>query len=378
MRQGMLGAVLAALVGLVGCSSTQVVRIGHVAPMTGGLAHLGADNQRGAQLAIDELNAKGVQIAGKPVKFELVSENDLADARAGVAAAERLVGAKVVAVVGHLNSGTSIPASRVYSLAGIPTITPSATNPKLTRQGLSQTFRIIADDIALGGVLGRYSVKSLGARRVAIVDDRTAYGQGVAEAFESGASGAGAVVVDHQFASNRMTDFSAIVSELAPRNPDLVFFGGMDTQAAALVREMQRQGMRAHVMGGDGICTGDLARLAGGSLPDDRVWCGESGETVLVSTPEAQQFERRFAERFNGRPLLYAPYTYDAVRLFAKAMEDAGSTDPRVFTPVLAKISNWQGVTGPITFDGKGDVVDGSVTVFTYRGNLRAKAGVTR
>lgn len=377
MRQGMLASALVALVGVVGCSSTQVIRIGHVAPLTGGIAHLGKDNQRGAQLAIEELNAKGVQIAGQVVKFELVTEDDQADGRTATAVAERLVGAKVAAVVGHLNSGTSIPASRVYSRAGIPTITPSATNPKLTRQGLSQTFRLIVDDIALGQVLGRYSVKSLGAKRVAVVDDRTAYGQGVADAFESGARGAGAVVVERQFANNRMTDFSHLVSTLALTDPDLVFFGGMDDQAGALLSEMQRQGMRAQLVGGDGICTAELPKLAGGLISDDQVWCAEPGDTTGVSTPQAQQFQRRFEERFGTKPILFAPYTYDAVRLFAKAMVDAGSADPRIFVPVLAKTADWQGVTGSVSFDAKGDVMGGPVTVFTYRGNMRAEAGIT-
>jgi branched-chain amino acid transport system substrate-binding protein len=371
-------ATLVALVGLAGCSSVQVVRIGHAAPLTGQLAQLGNDNQRGAQLAIEELNAKGVRVAGQSVRFELVNENDLADGRTASATAQRLVNAKVVAVVGHLNSGTSIPASHVYSQAGIPTITPSATNPRLTRQGLSQTFRLVTDDLALGTALGRYSVKTLGAKRVAVVDDRTAYGQGVADAFEAGAREAGAVVVDREFANDRMTDFSRVVTALAAHDPDMVFFGGMDAQAGPLLREMQRQGIRARLMGGDGICSTSLAKLAGGSLPDNRIWCGESGDAELTLTPEGEHFKRRFAERFNTEPILYSPYTYDAVQLFAKAMVDAGSTDPRVFTPVLAKTTGWQGITGLVSFDAKGDLVDGPVTVFSYRGNLRTKSDIAR
>lgn len=131
-------------------------------------------------------------------------------------------------------------------------------------------------------------------------------------------------------------------------------------------------------MGGDGICSMDLALRAGGSLPDNRVWCGESGHLELPSTPQGDQFTRRFAERFNTKPILYAPYTYDAVQLFVKAMVDAGSTDPRIFTPVLAKTRHWQGITGSVSFDTKGDLVDGPVTVFTYRGNLRTKSDIAR
>jgi branched-chain amino acid transport system substrate-binding protein len=378
MSKGVMVAAFVALVALAGCSSVQVVRIGHAAPLTGPLANLGTDNQRGAQLAIDDVNAKSPRIAGQPVRFELVSEDDQADPRTGAAAAQRLVNAKVVAVVGHLNSGTSIPASSVYSRAGIPTITPSATNPRLTRQGMTQTFRLVTDDSALGTVLGRYSVKNLGAKRVALVDDRTAYGQGVADAFEAGARKAGAVIVGHEFASDRTMDFSRVVTALSARDPDLVFYGGLDTQVGPLLREMQRQGLNARLVGGDGICSASLAKLAGGSLPDNQVWCGESGDMDLPLTPQGEQFKRRFAERFNTKPVLYSPYAYDAVQLFAKAMVDAGSTDPHVFTPVLAKTTGWQGITGQVSFDARGDLVDGPVTVFTYRGNLRAKTDVAR
>lgn len=383
MRLGVIATVQVVLLGFAGCSSTQlasteVVRIGHAAPLTGQLANLGNDNQRGAQLAVEELNAKGVRIAGQPVRFELVSENDLADGRTAAATAQRLVNAKVVAVVGHLNSGTSIPASQVYSKAGIPTITPSATNPKLTRQGLPQTFRLVADDIVLGTVLGRYSVKTLGAKRVALVDDRTAYGQGVADAFEAGVRDAGAAIVGREFANSRTADFSRIVTAVAAHDPDVVFFGGMDDQAGALLQEMLRQGVRARLVGADGMCMRELPRHAGGSLPDDRVWCGEAGSPELSLTPEGEHFKRRFVERFGTSPVLYSPYTYDAVQLFAKAMIDAGSTDPRVFTPVLAKAAAWQGITGPVSFDAKGDLVDAPVLVFTYRGNLRSKFDITR
>jgi branched-chain amino acid transport system substrate-binding protein len=378
MKQGVIAATLAVLIGFAGCSSTQVVRIGHAAPLTGQIAHLGNDNRQGAQLAIEDLNAKGPRIAGKPVRFELVSEDDQADPRTAVAAAQRLVDAKVVAVVGHLNSGTSVPASTVYSQAGIPMITPSATNPRLTQRGLRQTFRLIGDDVTLATVLARYSVKTLGARRVALVDDRSAYGQGMADAFEAGARGAGAAVAGREFANNRTTDFGRIVTALAARDPDVVFFGGMDTQAGPLLKEMQRQGLRARLVGGDGICTSDLARLAGGSLPDDRVWCGEAGTVGVPETPEGEVFRRGFAKRFSTMPILYSPYTYDAVQLLAKAMVDAGSADPRVFTPTLAKTAGWQGIMGLVSFDAKGDLVDAPVTVFTYRDNLRTQSDIAR
>lgn len=383
MKQRGMVAAFVAMAGFAGCATvdtaTQVVRIGHAAPMTGQLAHLGRDNERGAQLAIDELNAKGIRISGRAVRFELVAANDLADPRTAVAVARRLVEAKVVAVVGHLNSGASIPASHIYSEAGIPTITPSATNPRLTRQGLTQTFRMVPDDAAVVATFARHAVQTLGVRRVAVIDDSTAYGQGVADTFESSARSSGAVVVGREFVGDRTTDgFDRVVAALAPLDPDMVFFGGMDAQAGPLLRQMQKQGMRARLMGGDGICSANLPRLAGGWLNNDQVWCVESGDVQPESTPALDDFRRRFADRFNANPVLYAPYTYDAVHLLVKAMIDASSTEPRVFMLRLAATSGQQGITGPLTFDSKGDVVDGAVTVFTYRDNVRTKTAVVR
>src|SRR4051794_2975776 len=155
----------------------QIVKIGHVGPISGAIAHLGKDNENGARMAIDELNAKGVKIGNKAVKLELLAEDDAADPKQGTAAAQKLVDAKVNGVIGHLNSGTSIPASKIYSDAGIPQISPSATNPKYTRQGYKTTFRVVADDVHLGGTLGKYAVTELKGKSIAVIDDRTAYGQ---------------------------------------------------------------------------------------------------------------------------------------------------------------------------------------------------------
>src|SRR3954469_19916908 len=205
-----------------------VVKIGHVAPTSGGIAHLGKDNENGARMAIDELNAKGVTIGGKKAKFELVPEDDAGDPKQGTAVAQKLVDSKVNGVIGHLNSGTTIPASKVYNDAGIPQISPSATNPKYTRNGYKTTFRVVADDVHLGGTLGRYAVKELKGKSIAVIDDRTAYGQGVADEFEKGVKGAGGTTVSHQFTTDKATDFTAILTQIKSKKPDVVFYGGMD------------------------------------------------------------------------------------------------------------------------------------------------------
>jgi branched-chain amino acid transport system substrate-binding protein len=191
MKKQWLSLAVALFMGTSAMAQDAVVKIGHVGPISGPIGHLGKDNENGARLAIEEINAKGVSIGGKKVKFELIAEDDGADPKQGTAVAQKLVDQKVVGVIGHLNSGTSIPASKIYSDAGIPQITPSSTNPKLTRQGFKTTFRVVADDVHLGGTLGRYAVADLKGKSIAVIDDRTAYGQGVADDVDKAAKAAG-------------------------------------------------------------------------------------------------------------------------------------------------------------------------------------------
>ena len=196
-------AVAAVVLTLAACGKkdgggAQVIKIGHVGPTSGAIAHLGKDNENGAKMAIEELNAAGIKIGDKAVKFELLAEDDAADPKQGTAAAQKLVDAKVQGVIGHLNSGTTIPASQLYNAAGIPQISPSATNPKYTRQGYAGAFRVVADDVHLGGTLGKYAVETLKGKSIAVIDDRTAYGQGVAEEFEKASVRARAAAYRHQ------------------------------------------------------------------------------------------------------------------------------------------------------------------------------------
>jgi len=268
----------AAVLAMGGSAFAQdVVKIGHVGPTSGQIAHLGKDNENGARMAIEELNAKGVTIGGKKVKLELLAEDDAGDPKQGTAAAQKLVDSKVHGVVGHLNSGTSIPASKIYSDAGIPQISPSATNPKYTRQGYKTTFRVVADDVHLGGTLGRYAAKDLKGKSIAVIDDRTAYGQGVADEFVKGVEAAGGKAVGREFTNDKATDFTAILTSLKAKNPDIVFFGGMDAVAGPMMRQMKQLGINAKFIGGDGICTTELPKLAAGTMADGQVVCAEAG-----------------------------------------------------------------------------------------------------
>jgi branched-chain amino acid transport system substrate-binding protein len=357
----------------------QIVKIGHVGPISGAIAHLGKDNENGAKMAIDELNAKGVVIGGKKVKFELLTEDDAADPKQGTAVAQKLVDAKVNGVIGHLNSGTTIPASKIYYEAGIPQISPSATNPKYTQQGFKTAFRVVANDGQLGGTLGRYAVQVLKAKRVAVIDDRTAYGQGVAEEFIKGAKGksSGVEIVATQYTNDKATDFNAILTSIKSKKPDVVFFGGMDAVAGPMLRQMKQLGIEAKFMGGDGICTEALATLAGDAMSDGQVVCAEAGGVEDAQKKGMEDFKTAYKKKFGVDVQIYAPYVYDSVMTMVDAMVKAGSADPAKYAPVLSKIQH-KGVTGNIAFDDKGDIKDGTLTLYTYKGAKRQLLAVVK
>mgnify|MGYP003336691014 FL=1 len=272
----------------------------------------------------------------------------------------------------------SIPASKIYSDAGIPQITPSSTNPTLTRQGFKTTFRVVADDVHLGGTLGRYAVDELKGKSIAIIDDRTAYGQGVADEFEKAAKAAGGNIVGREFTNDKATDFMPILTKLQGKKPDVVFFGGMDAVGGPMLKQMLSLGMSAKFMGGDGICTNELPKLAGAALKDDQVVCAEAGGVEGNAKQAMDQFGERFKKRFNDDVKLYAPYVYDAVQVMVAAMVKAESTDPAKYLPVLAKTEGYQGVTGTISFDEKGDIKNGALTLYTFKGGARQAIAVKR
>jgi branched-chain amino acid transport system substrate-binding protein len=370
---------LAATFAVAGVASAQdlVVKIGHVGPTSGAIAHLGKDNENGARMAIDELNAKGFTIGGKKAKFELLAEDDAADPKQGTAVANKLVDAKVNGVIGHLNSGTTIPASKIYSDAGIPQISPSATNPKYTRQGFKTAFRVVADDVHLGGTLGRYAVKDLKGKSIVTIDDRTAYGQGVAEEFAKAVKANGGAIQDTQYTTDKATDFTAILTAVKAKKPDIIFYGGMDAVAGPMIRQMKQLGIKAKFMGGDGICTGELPKLAGGAMEDGQVVCAEAGGVEGEQKVGMAKFREDFKKKFGTDVQIYAPYVYDAVMVMATAMQKCNSADPKVYLPCLQK-TDYKGVTGPIAFDSKGDIKNGALTIHTYKDGKLQDIAVVR
>ncbi|WP_394780112.1 branched-chain amino acid ABC transporter substrate-binding protein [Undibacterium sp.] len=356
-----------------------LVKIGHVSPLSGPSAHMGKDTEDGARMAIDELNAKNISIGGKKAKFELVAEDDGSDPKQATTAAQKLVDAKVNAVIGHMNSGTTIPASKIYNIAGIPQISPSATNPKYTQQGFNTAFRVVANDGQLGGTLGRYAVQVTQAKTIAVIDDRTSYGQGVADEFIKGATGKskGVLMLPRQYTTDKATDFNSILTTIKGKKPDLIFFGGMDAVGGPMLRQMQQLGIEAKFMGGDGICSTDLAKLAGEALGEGKIVCAEAGGVEEGMKGGLEKFKTDFSKKFGHPVVLNAPYAYDAVMTVVAAMQKAGSSEPAKYLPALASIQ-YKGITGNIAFDEHGDIRDGTLTLYTYKSGKRELITVTR
>lgn len=355
-----------------------VVKIGAAAPLSGPGAHQGKDIENGAQMAIDDLNAKAVKIGGKNIRWVLQAEDDASDPKQGTAVAQKLVDAGVAGVVGHLNSGTTVPASRIYHRAGIPQISPAATTPAYTHQGYETAFRIVANDNLVGSALARYAIKTLKAVRIAVIDDRTAFGQGLADEFVKGVNRiGGAQIVSRQFTNDKAVDFNAILTQIGARKPDVVFYGGMDAAAGIMLKQMKALGVAAKFMSGDGICSEKLPLIAGEALGDDKVICVVAGGIDKEQEPAHAAFATRYKKRYQLDVQTYAPYAYDAVMALASAMRQANSAEPVRYLPTLANI-RYQGITGVIAFDAKGDLRDAALTLFTYRRGMKTKLQVVR
>jgi branched-chain amino acid transport system substrate-binding protein len=340
-----------------------VVKIGHAAPLTGGIAHLGKDNENGARLAVEEANKDGLTIDGKKIKLELVGEDDAGDPKTGTAVAQKLVDEHVVAVVGHLNSGVSIPASKIYSDAGIVQISPSSTNPDYTKQGFKTTYRVVATDAQQGPALANYAAKTLGAKTVAIVDDATAYGKGLADEFEKTAKADGVNVVAREATNDKATDFKANLTQIKGKKPDVIMYGGMDATGGPFAKQAKELGITAKIVGGDGVCTDKVAELAGDAI--DNIVCSEAG-LALSKMEKGADFEKKYQARFNTPVQIYAPFTYDAVNVIIDAMKRANSTDPAKILAAMPA-TNYNGVIGNIAFDDKGDLKQGSITLYNYK-----------
>ncbi|MDE2583793.1 MAG: branched-chain amino acid ABC transporter substrate-binding protein [Betaproteobacteria bacterium] len=373
---------LVAAIALIGCGNKEqpapqvaapaapaakpeiTVKIGHAAPLTGPQAHIGKDNEYGATLAVEDLNAKGLEIGGAKVKFELISDDDQSDPKQGTIVAQKFVDAKVNGVIGHLNSGTTIPASQIYADNGIPQISGSATAIKYTDQGFKTAFRVMANDSQQGKALAEFAAKTLGAKSVAVIDDRTAYGQGLGDQFRKDAEGLGLKIVANEYTNDKATDFKAILTKIKSKKPDLIFFAGMDPQGGPMAKQMKELGLKAKFLTGDGGCTPNFITLAGDAAEGQ--YCSLPG-VPLEKMPGGTAFKEKFVGKFKTDIQLYAPYVYDATMVMADAMKRANSVEPAKYLPEIGK-TDYQGVTAKINFDEKGDLKDGAISFYTYKG----------
>ncbi|MDD2546582.1 MAG: branched-chain amino acid ABC transporter substrate-binding protein [Burkholderiaceae bacterium] len=363
-------AVCAALVGPALAQEVQTVKIAHVGPLSGGIAHIGKDTENGVRLAVDDLNAQNLVIGGKKTRFEIVAEDDAGDPRQATAVAQKLCDQKVAGVVGHLQSGTSIPASTVYFKCGLPHITAAATNPDLTKPAYPTTYRLIANDNALGAALALFAAEHLQLKSVAIIDDRTAYGQGVAQVFKATALQKGLKVVGEEFTNDKATDFMAILTSLRSKKPEAIFYGGLDAQAGPMLRQMEQLGLgQVKFFGGDALCTEKLPELSARSPALKNVTCATGGASIAKMAGGAE-WKRRYDAKFPGQFQIYSPYAYDAAMVLADAMRRANSVDPKVFVPLIAK-TQYKGVTAQIAFAAKGELAAPAVTLYSYKDGSR-------
>lgn len=347
-------------------AAQDVIKIGHVAPLTGGIAHLGKDNENGAKMAVDEINAAGgLKVGDKSYKLELMPEDDKADPKEGTVVAQKLVDGGAVAVVGHLNSGTTIPASKIYSDASLSHVSPSATAVRLTEQGFKTTFRVVARDDKQGGALASFAKDSLKAKTVAIIDDRTPYGQGLADEFEKAIKAANVKVTAREFTNDKATDFNAILTKIRATKPDVIMYGGMDATAGPMAKQMKQLGIKAPLLAGDGVCSPEFIKLAGDAASIMK--CSQAGEDVN-KLAKGEEFKAKYKAKFGSEVQVYSPYSYDAIYVIAEAIKKAGKADRASITAALPTVS-YTGLTGTISFDEKGDVKNGAITMFEVKGD---------
>ncbi len=373
MTMKMSAAALLLALGSSAFAAPVEVKIGFAGPLTGPQAHYGKDFQNGVQLAVEEVNASKPIIGGKEVKFVLLAEDDQADPRSGTVVAQRLVDENIAGMLGHFNSGTTIPASKIYARAGIPQIA-MATAPAYTEQGFKTTFRMMTSDTQQGSVVGSYAVGKLGFKKIAVIDDRTAYGQGLANEFEKAAKAAGATIVAREFTTDKSVDFRAILTKLKAQAPQAIFYGGSEVQAAPMARQIKELGISATLISGEMVKSDNFIKLA-----------GDAAEGVIASLaglpieqmPGGAAYVAKYEKRFGAKVETYSPYAYDGAMAMFMAMKKADSVDPAKYLPALAA-TQLQGVTtSRLGYDAKGDLKEGGITVYkVVKGKWEAIASI--
>ena len=341
----------------------QTVVIGLTGPLSGSNAFAGKDNENGVRLAVDDLNSKKITVGGKTLKFVLQSEDDQCDPKAGVQVAQKFVDGGVKFVMGPYCSGVAVPASRIYNEGGAMMSTVG-TNPKVTLGGYKNLFRIIASDNQIGTGMANYAANVLKVKSVAVIDDRTAFGQGVAQEFTKEAKRLGLNVVGQEFTTDKATDFTSILTTLKAKNPDAIFFGGYAPQAAPMTRQMKQLAVKAKLLGGDTLCSPEMGKLAGDAV-NDVVFCAQGG-SMLDKTATGPAFKAKYKQRYNQDADVYAAPFYDQTMLIGESIQKAGSLDPDKVGAVMYKAS-YKGIMGTYAYDDKGNLKQAPITVYTFK-----------
>lgn len=360
--------VCAALLGMLACKAnaeTKIVKIGSGAPKSGGIAELGQDNELGAQLAIDDINAAGLLVGGQKIRLQLVGKNDAGYAKTGVKVAQQIVQSGAVAVVGHLNSGVSMPANQIYAAAGMAQVSPSSTNPEYTLsyanstpKGNHSAYRVVPNDIQQGRVLAKWLITH-NAKRVALLDDSTQYGHNLAEYINTDLKQNNISVVINESLTDKTTDFEYILTEIRNAQVDYIFWGGMDDTGAALAKQIKALDLKAQLLSGDGLCYFKFMELAAKAA--EGTVCAH-GDGPLSALPRGEWFGKHFKQKTGRSVQIYAPYAYDAVYAIVEAMKIAQSTEREAIAAAMPRV-DFEGVTGRIRFDKHGDIQNGAVTM---------------
>lgn len=364
------GAIALALAGSA-YAEEQVVKIGHTGPLSGSNAFAGKDDENGVRLAVEELNAKKLTIGGKQIKFELQSEDDQCDPKAGVNAAQKLVDSGVKFVLGPYCSGVAIPASRIYNEAGVMMSTVG-TNPKVTEGGYKNVFRIVASDSQIGSSMAVYAAKILKVKTVGVIDDRTAFGQGLSQEFIKEAKKSGLKVVGQEYTTDKASDFATILTNMKAKKADVIFFGGYAPQAAPMARQMKQLGITAKLLGGDTLCSPEMGKL-GGDAVNDVVLCAQGG-AILDKVADGPSFKAKYKKRFNQDADVYAASFYDQTMFIGQAMQKTNSVDPVKVGAEMYKSSH-KGVAGTYSYDEKGNMKQAPVTVFAFKNSVPVALG---
>ena len=359
-----LGALGLATTAQVVLAQTSPVPIGFAGPLTGPSSNYGKDLEMGVRLAIDEVNAAHIQIGGKPLELTLDSQDDGADPKTAVQVAQRLVDSKVVAVIGHFNSGNTLVASPVYNQGGIPQIVPASSNPTITHQGFKLLYRPYGTDNTVATAAAEYALQTLKLKKVAIIDDRTAYGEGLADEFAAAVKAQGGQVIDREYTSDQATDFKAVLTHVVGMHADMVFLACLGGEGALIVKQARDLNYHGVMMAGATFANKNFIARAGDA--SDGMYAFEQGVT-LTQYPQGKAFLDRFHAKYGTDPIGYAPFAYNDVWVIVNGMKAANSTDPKVFGPAIAKLS-FEGVLGTVAFNKYGDLKSPKTTLFEVKG----------